>query len=237
MAIRRVFKERNYTVVNNTGLKDDKLSFKSKGLLAYMLSLPDDWVFYEEELVKHSTEGISSVRSGLKELEQQGYLVKQKKRNSKGQFTTNDWLLYEDPKDNPELDFLKLDNPNLENQTLLNTNNTKYLSNQEGGTKNTPNFVNSWEQNGFGVLSPLMMQKLDGWVSDFGGEESIICYAIDIAAENNAKNYAYIAAILKGWEDKGVKTLSDAKAVVNQFNNKVKPAYKKSNKVTIDDVW
>ena len=53
MAIKRVKKEMNYTIINNTGLKDKSLSLKAKGLLAYMLSLPDDWIFYETELIKH----------------------------------------------------------------------------------------------------------------------------------------------------------------------------------------
>lgn len=72
-------------MISNVGLKDEKLSFKAKGLLAYMLSLPDDWVFYETELVNHSTDGLASVKSGLKELQERGYLDRNRERNAKGQ--------------------------------------------------------------------------------------------------------------------------------------------------------
>ncbi|TKI88055.1 DNA-binding protein, partial [Bacillus wiedmannii] len=48
MGIFRVKKDNNYSVINNTGLKDKRLSWKAKGILAYILTLPDDWVFYRE---------------------------------------------------------------------------------------------------------------------------------------------------------------------------------------------
>ena len=47
MATFRVNKDKNYTTINNTGLKDKRLSWKAKGILAYILTLPDDWVFIE----------------------------------------------------------------------------------------------------------------------------------------------------------------------------------------------
>ena len=81
MAIKRAKRETNFTMMSNVGLRDKRLSFKAKGLLAYMLSLPDDWVFYEEEITKHSTDGKQSVRTGLKELQQLGYLIKNQSKN------------------------------------------------------------------------------------------------------------------------------------------------------------
>lgn len=74
MSILRVQKNANYTVMNRTALNDKRLSWKAKGIIAYMLSMPDDWVFYISELVTHATDGEKSFRSGLKELKECGYV-------------------------------------------------------------------------------------------------------------------------------------------------------------------
>src|SRR5699024_6165517 len=61
--------------------------WKAKGLMAYMLSKPDDWTFYLSELEKHSIDGNSSLRSGFKELQDNGYVTRDRKRESEGTFT------------------------------------------------------------------------------------------------------------------------------------------------------
>ena len=156
MAIKRAKRETNFTMMSNVGLRDKRLSFKSKGLLAYMLSLPDDWVFYEEEIMKHSTDGKQSVRTGLKELQQLGYLIKNQSRE-KGKFAKVDWLLYDEPgnvdiqvflpqtekrsTDNPPTE-----NPPTENQPLLSTNVTKDLNKQiTNKTANQDSSVSDFE--------------------------------------------------------------------------------------------
>ncbi|MFJ6207344.1 hypothetical protein [Lysinibacillus sp. NPDC092081] len=72
--INRVEKDKNYTVVNNGYIFDIRLSLKAKGLLTMMLSRPDDWVFYMDELQTHSTDGEKSLRAGFKELQEHRYL-------------------------------------------------------------------------------------------------------------------------------------------------------------------
>ena len=156
MAIKRAKRETNFTMMSNVGLRDKRLSFKSKGLLAYMLSLPDDWVFYEEEITKHSTDGKQSVRTGLKELQQFGYLIKNQSRE-KGKFAKVDWLLYDEPgnvdiqvflpqtekrsTDNPPTE-----NPPTENKPLLSTNVTKDLNKQiTNKTANQDSSVSDFE--------------------------------------------------------------------------------------------
>ncbi|UDK95238.1 hypothetical protein EYB33_02760 [Lysinibacillus sphaericus] len=74
--INRVEKDKNYTVVNNDYIFDARLSLKAKGLLTMMLSRPDDWVFYMDELQTHSTDGEKSLRAGFKELQEHGYVKK-----------------------------------------------------------------------------------------------------------------------------------------------------------------
>lgn len=70
----RVEKNGNYTVLHRAALNDARLSWKAKGIIAYMLSMPNDWVFYLEELTKHASDGEKSFRSGFKELKEFGYV-------------------------------------------------------------------------------------------------------------------------------------------------------------------
>lgn len=132
MAIKRAKRRTNFTMISNVGLRDERLSYKAKGLLAYMLSLPDDWIFYESELVKHSVDGKASVKSGLKELQDAGYLTRQRKRNDKGQLKETLWEISDEPmSDYPTLGKPTLGKPTLDNQPLLNTNLTKDLPKQK----------------------------------------------------------------------------------------------------------
>ena len=147
MAIRRSKRDSNFTMISNVGLKDKRLSFKAKGLLSYMLSLPDDWVFYESEIVNHATDGKQSVRTGMKELEKFGYLVREQQRSSNGKFANIDWVVSDEPinsvttasqpsTDLPSSDNPSSDNPSSDNRTLLST---KELSTKELSTNNKEN--------------------------------------------------------------------------------------------------
>lgn len=135
MAIIRVQKNENYTTINNTALKDTRLSFKAKGLMAYMLSVPDDWKFYQSELTNRAADGVSSIRSGLKELEKYGYLVRYQDRDSKtGEFAEIIWDLYEVPLSEKRISVNPLSEElKSENETLLST---KELSTEELSTDN-----------------------------------------------------------------------------------------------------
>jgi len=88
--------ENPYVMINKTALNDDNLTWKAKGLLCYMLCMPDDWQFYETELVKHSKDGRDSFRSAIKELIVCGYIHKGKRiRNEKGFLKGNEYTVYE----------------------------------------------------------------------------------------------------------------------------------------------
>ena len=119
--------QKGFTTVDNVVLNDTSLSWKAKGLFVYLWSQSDEWDFYESEVVKHSTDKIASLKSGLKELEQQGYLKRQRKRDDKGHLKENEWIL----SDNPMLENPMLDNPMLENHTLTNTNNNNINNNKD----------------------------------------------------------------------------------------------------------
>ena len=127
-SIVRVSKDNNFVVMDKGFLKDKNLSLKAKGLLAYMLSLPDDWMFYLDELEKHSKDGISSLRSGFKELQDNGYVTRSRERQEDGTFK---WLttVHETTTcENPHVDNPQVEKPQVENRMLLNN---KELNNKE----------------------------------------------------------------------------------------------------------
>lgn len=82
---------KGFTVLSNEALKDPKLSFKAKGLLACILSKPDGWAFAVERLQDESKDGLDSVKSGIKELEQHGYLIRVQKKDTRGRISGYDY--------------------------------------------------------------------------------------------------------------------------------------------------
>ena len=124
--------QKGFTTVDNVVLNDTNLSWKAKGLFVYLWSQADEWDFYETEVAKHSTDKVGSLKSGLKELEQQGYLKRKRTRDEKGKFIGNKWILSDNQMfKNPTLDNPTLDNPMLENHTLTNTNNNNINNNKD----------------------------------------------------------------------------------------------------------
>lgn len=122
MAILRVDKSDNYTVIHNAVFYDYTLSFKAKGLLCQMLSLPDGWSFSIEGLAKLGSDGRDSVASTLKELERAGYFRREQNRNS-GKFQGIEHIVTEKPfAENPITEKPITDNPTQLNTKELNTN-------------------------------------------------------------------------------------------------------------------
>ena len=131
MAVIRVNKTADYTVISNTHFKEKGMSLKAKGLLSLMLSLPNDWDYSIAGLVSLSKDGKDSVMNALTELEQFKYLKRTRKTNEKGQFSGYDYDIYEKPyAEIPKEVKPYADNPNTDNPQQLNTNisNTKELN-------------------------------------------------------------------------------------------------------------
>lgn len=96
MSTIRVIKSNNYSVINNTVLNDDRISWEAKGLAAYLLSKPDDWRINTNQLWQASANGHGSVKRVLRELEGAGYLRRTRTRRPNGSFEW-DHALYEVP--------------------------------------------------------------------------------------------------------------------------------------------
>lgn len=121
----------NFVMIDKTFLEDERLSFKAKGILAYLLSKPDNWKVIVGNLVKYSKDGKSAVYAGLKELKECGYYVKTPIRSEDGRRISR-WesTVYEMP-DSLLSDFQEIENQEIENQYLENRErNNNYYNNK-----------------------------------------------------------------------------------------------------------
>lgn len=138
MAVIRVNKTADYTVMSNAHFREKGMSLKAKGLLSLMLSLPDSWDYSIAGLTTLSTDGKDSVMSGLNELEQFGYLIRTRTFDEKGRFAGYDYDIFENPQtekpyaENPNTVDPQTEKPYSENPQQLNTN---LLSNNILSTK------------------------------------------------------------------------------------------------------
>ena len=127
MAVFRIEKNKNYTVMANYHLRDISLSLKAKGLLSLMLSLPEGWDYTTKGLACICKDGVDSICSTVKELENAGYVQRRRLRNELGHLTEVEYTILEKPvrpdsTENPPKSGTapKRDNPVLEKPVLGN---------------------------------------------------------------------------------------------------------------------
>ena len=163
--------KKKWTTVDNEWVKDPNLTLKAKGLLIYMLSLPDDWGFHMNELANHFDNGIDSIKSTMKELKDKGYVECKHLRDEKGRYMRWDYWIHERPKvNNPKVDNPKVDNPPLlSTNKITNTNNTNSscrFSSDGGVYKITKYFfkelinINNAVKNKYKDYSPKQIESL-----------------------------------------------------------------------------
>ena len=97
MAVFRVEKTKDFTVMSNHHLRNTELSLKAKGLLSLMLSLPEDWDYTTKGLAHICRDGVDSITTALKELERHGYLTRQRLRYENGQLGDIEYTIHEKP--------------------------------------------------------------------------------------------------------------------------------------------
>lgn len=137
MAVFRIEKNKNYSTMANFHFRDKNLSWKAKGILSNMLSLPDDWDYSLAGLATLSSDGMSATRSAIKELEEHGYLIRRPIRKD-GRISDWEYLIFENPQEAKQVvEGLVVENQQIENRRQLNTNisNTKSLNTKEINTK------------------------------------------------------------------------------------------------------
>lgn len=97
MAVIRVERTRDFTVMSNHHLKNPDLTLKAKGLMSFVLSLPDEWQYSTRGLAAVCKEGVGAIGKALKELETAGYIVRNQLRGSDGRITDTEYIIYEQP--------------------------------------------------------------------------------------------------------------------------------------------
>ena len=127
MAVFRIEKTRDYTVMANHHLRNTALSLKAKGLLSLMLSLPEDWDYTTKGLARICRDGVDSICATVRELEDAGYIIRERVRNANGRLGSIEYTILEQPRP-PEP---KPGKPEQENPAQLNT---KGSSNQISNT-------------------------------------------------------------------------------------------------------
>lgn len=196
MPIKRAPRKHHFTIIPNDALEDTRLSFKARGLLAYMLSKSDDWEFYERELITHTPDGRDAVRSALRELSSAGYLVREQAKNTSGTFDKSQWLVFDtsqlpmtekpstvatpqpwetvpelQTKKEPLTEKPSPDKPSPDNPPLPSTDLTKDLLNQDTTTTTSSDPLKPvqqfWESNGFGSMTQYLWQDFEKWLADF----------------------------------------------------------------------
>lgn len=253
MGIIRVAKNSNYVVMNRTALNDERLSWKAKGIMAYMLSMPDDWVFYMDELTSHSTDGKASFRAGFNELKKCGYIERKPVREGQ---RIKEWetIVHEMPKNPLFTDFQEVENQEVENQdvgfqevenqpllstdnnqvlNIPNTDNNQVLTNNKqqvvGSPLRDPEFsklANFYETN-IGALLPVISQELGELYDEYKDVELII-EAFKLAVQTNARNKTrYATGILRNWKSELITTYEQLKTKeVREQNAKHKSSAK-----------
>lgn len=116
MAVFRIDKTRDYTVMSNHHLRNTELSLKAKGLLSLMLSLPDNWDYTTKGLARICKDGVDSICAAVRELEEHGYVIRERVRGANGQLGSIEYTILEQP--SPERENPVQVKPILENPVL-----------------------------------------------------------------------------------------------------------------------
>ena len=131
MAVFRVEKTKDFTIMSNYHLRDKNLSLKAKGLLSQMLSLPEEWDYTLAGLAHINKESKDAIRTAILELEKTGYLTRHQTTTEGGRFGCNEYVIRERPvlhgpsPENPLTVNSQAERTTLENPTQLNTNSSK----------------------------------------------------------------------------------------------------------------
>ena len=184
MAIYRIHKEDNFVIIDKAFLLNEEISLKAKGLLALLLSYPDNWQFYKAEIVQHTTDKENSLNSGLKELIENGYIVRKQRKDENGKFEGYEYHVYEKPStekpstekpstekpstekpstEKPSTEKPSTEKPSTEKPILLNNKNTKNKNTKNKNTKNK----NTKNKNTKTTPSPELVSEFKEWYSKY----------------------------------------------------------------------
>ncbi|ELD8295032.1 DnaD domain-containing protein [Listeria innocua] len=206
---------------------------------------PGEFVTSIKSITEECGKGISSqnVRTALKRFENYGFLTKESTKVNTLINIVN-WGVYQESENKPNtLANNQLTNDSQTANKQLTTNKNVRTKECNKNNNSDLNFKDFWEQNGFGMMLPIELEKLLAWVDDFAGNREIVMKALEVTSEQgaNKRNYAYVNKILKNWESRGFKTIADVDAAEKQRQIELehkynKPTFNKYNKTVKQEV-
>ncbi|RRK09375.1 DnaD domain protein [Lactiplantibacillus garii] len=225
----------DFTVFDNRVVRDATLSWKARGVFMYLWSLPDDWDFYETELVTHAKDGRDALRSALKELQVHGYLRRVRARDAQGRVLKSEWQLADHPlwatatPAAPEP---------VKPAVAAPAPGTPILLSPHAVSPELPSLDQGDEEEGAAPSTPVLAtwcalwpapnvvarRQLTAWLEQFQPE--LVQFAIETAGTYNVQaNGAlkYVGAILTGWAAQSVTTLPEAQRAVAMPRKKTGP--------------
>lgn len=217
------------TIIDQQLIRDSRLTWKARGIFAYLWSQADEWEFNEVEVARHAPDGRGSLRTGLKELEKYGYLERERSRNNAGQVSSSKWTLHEKPMSKkPMLENPTQANPTQENRTQRyhqekitskEDNTNKELG---GGSPNrTQKVFNLWENN-WGFPNAIARQDLTDWIKEFGPD--LVIHAITYALRRNVSSNGadnYLMRTFDRYKQEGITTVVQAEQKEEQHRQQV----------------
>lgn len=189
--------QEGYTHVNNEIFHDKNISYKAKGLFCQMLSLPDNWDFKENSIKALATDGIRSVRSGLKELIEKGYLIREPIREGN---LIVDWqyTLIDKPRD---LRFVKIENVKIQNVKIQNVNPIKLNNNSTKNELNKNNINVYTRKHKYGEYQHVLLTDKEHThlVELYGSSLDEHIKILDEYIETSGKSYKNHSLVLQKW--------------------------------------
>jgi hypothetical protein len=211
--------ENPYVMVDMRPILNEKLSWKAKGILVYLLSRPDGWEVNLVDLTNRSIDGLAAVKSGCKELKEAGHLKHAGVRKASGQFDTVIWEVYETPQvgnqltvepqvgvslevdfPSPEVDYPQVDKPRAVNRTQV----LKTLSSNESNIKDIekPDFVNLTVQEAARLPEMRIFRDTTGRIPGQGQWETVWN---TIKGMNGKGNAEYLRPFWLEWSARGYR--------------------------------
>jgi DnaD/phage-associated family protein len=216
MSIFRIKKTTNYTVLSNDLLCDSALTFEARGMLCYLLSKPHNWEVRFKDLIAASPAGMRVVRRIVGELEESGYMKRQRIHKDDGSFT---WIteVYEDPTCGGISDDTTIGTDCIDGNTIgtdcidgscidgkrTDIESIDLKSNDLKNMKKKGNAYQVYEQE-IGPLTPMIAEGITRLEAEHTGHW--VCESFRVCSKNGKRSLGYAEAILKRWKVEGYGT-------------------------------
>lgn len=208
------------TIVDQQLVRDSSLSWKARGIFLYLWSQSEEWNFNELEVMRHATDGRDSLRTGLKELEEHGYLERERNRNGKGQVSSSKWVLHEKPMfENPMQDSSMQVNRTQRLHQEKITSKEDNINLNDDDDQPVEDAFNLAQMAGINVNSGLNLPVFTDYINRLGND--LVCYAIKRTNElASHPSWSYLKTVLKSLEDNHVKTVEQAEELSKKYGRR-----------------